>query len=99
MPCFNVWLQRRAASLTTNTLPAGARFYQYAFTPGGMARLLGQLGFEVLEIRPYAALHTLLRYGGWRVSRRVTDVLAYAMDHLPVVQRLGSTCIWVARKW
>jgi SAM-dependent methyltransferase len=97
-PCFNAWLQRRTAGLTPDTPPAGTTFHQYAFTPEGMARLLGGLGFEVLRIHPYAALHTLLRYGGWSVSRRVTGVLAYAMDHLPVVRHLGSTCLWVARK-
>ena len=97
-PCFNVWLQRRATTLTADAHPGGAGFYQYAFTPEGMANLLEQLGFDVLQIRPYAALATIVRYGGWRVPRRMSDVLAYSMDYLPIVRHWGSTCIWVARK-
>lgn len=97
-PCFNEWLQRRAWQLTTDARPTGAEFYQYAFTADGMANLLSQLGFDVVQIHPYAALDTLVRYNGWHVPDSLTTVLAYAMDHFPIVRRMGSTCIWVARK-
>ena len=63
-----------------------------------MAELLGRLGFDVLQIHPYAALDTMIRHGGWRVPSRAKRALAYAMDCLPVVRHWGSTCIWVARK-
>jgi SAM-dependent methyltransferase len=97
-PCFNAWLQRHAARLPARPELGEARFYQYAFTPDGMANLLGRLGFEVLQVRPYAALDTFVRYGGWRVPPTLTPLLALPMDYLPVIRHWGSTCIWVARK-
>jgi SAM-dependent methyltransferase len=97
-PCFNAWLQRHAARLPADAEVGEARFYQYAFTPDGLATLLVQLGFEVLQVRPYATLDTFVRYGGWRVPSTFTSVLALPMDYLPVVRQWGSTCIWVARK-
>jgi SAM-dependent methyltransferase len=96
-PCFNPWLQRHASHLA-GAPPRDQQFYQYAFTPDGMAALLAQLGFEVLQIRPYGALATLTRYGGWHVPTRWTNALALPMDYMPVVRQWGSTCIWVARK-
>jgi SAM-dependent methyltransferase len=97
-PCFNAWMQRRAESLTRGANIAGVEFYQYAFTPDGMRTLLERLGFEVVQVRPYAALDTLIRYDGWRVPARLTNALSLAMDYVPVVRDWGSTCIWVARK-
>ncbi|MBA3885222.1 MAG: class I SAM-dependent methyltransferase [Acidobacteria bacterium] len=97
-PCFNTWLQRRASRLASAPVPAAAPFYQYAFTPDGMATLLGQLGFDVLQVRPYAVLDMFVRYGGWRIPAALTNILALPVDYLPVVRRWGSTCIWVARK-
>ena len=44
-------------------------FHEYAFTVDGMAAVLERLGFEVLQVRPYAALDTLMRYGAWRVPQ------------------------------
>jgi SAM-dependent methyltransferase len=101
-PCFNEWLQRRAHTLARS--PESARsidessFHEYAFTPDGLADLLAQLGFEVVQTRPYATLDTLVRFGGWRVPGPLAFPLAVALDYLPVVKRWGSTCIWVARK-
>jgi SAM-dependent methyltransferase len=98
-PCFNEWLQRRTAQLLAR--PAAideSAFYEYAFTVDGMARVLEQLGFEVLQIRPYAALDTLMRYGGWRLPRTFVKPVAFSMDCLPIVRNWGSTCIWVARR-
>ncbi|HXW04264.1 MAG TPA: class I SAM-dependent methyltransferase [Vicinamibacterales bacterium] len=97
-PCFNGWLRRHASRLGEATASLSSPFYQYAFTEEGMARLLTRLGFEVLQIHPYAALETFTRYGGWRVPSRVKAGLAFAMDHLPGTRRWGSTCIWVARR-
>jgi ubiquinone/menaquinone biosynthesis C-methylase UbiE len=97
-PCFNPWLQQRAADLTSTCAPAGAVFYEYAFTPEGMKKLLEQLAFAVVQVRPYAALHTLLRYGGWRVPAPTKGLLALTLDYLPLVRRWGSSCVWVARK-
>jgi SAM-dependent methyltransferase len=96
-PCFNRWLEGRAARFPADRGP-DATFYQYAFTPSGMAALLARLGFEVVQIRPYAALATLERYGGWRIPRTVNTALAYGFDHAPVLRDWGSACIWVARK-
>jgi SAM-dependent methyltransferase len=98
-PCFNDWLQRRASAFGAAAQAVDeSTFHEYAFTPDGMARLLRQLGFEVLEIRPYAALDTLVRYAGWRVPRRLSDALSFGMDYLPIVREWGSTCLWIARK-
>jgi hypothetical protein len=63
-----------------------------------MARLLGRIGFDVLQVNPYGALETFMRYAGWRIRPGWRRGLAVAMDYLPVVRNWGSTCIWVARK-
>jgi SAM-dependent methyltransferase len=97
-PCFNPWLERRMSRLDTWTDSSCSAFYQYAFTPSGLAAVLAKIGFEVLRIRPYASLDTLVRYGDWRVPRLLNHPLAFGMDYLPVVRRWGSTCLWVARK-
>jgi hypothetical protein len=97
-PCFNSWLERRADRLTPPGAPDEMPFYQYAFTPRGLAALLGRLGFEVLYVRPYAALATFVRYGGWCVPATLMRPLALPMDYVPFVRRWGSTCLWVARK-
>ena len=97
-PCFNPWLQERASDLTSVQAPPGAVFYEYVFTPDGMKTLLEQLAFEVVQVRPYAALQTLLRYGGWRVPGPTKGLLALTLDYLPVVRNWGSSCVWVARK-
>ena len=98
-PCFNEWLQRRAGRLLA--FPASideSAFYEYAFTVDGMAGMLARLGFAVIQTRPYAALDTLMRYGGWRVPPAFVKPVAFSMDCLPLVRNWGSTCIWVARR-
>ncbi len=95
-PCFNRWLQDRP-ELFANATPDG-EFYQYAFTPGGMGRLLRQLGFELLETRPYASLETMLSFGGWNIPSWAMKPLAVAMDYAPVLRERGSCCMWVARR-
>jgi len=97
-PCFNAWMQRRATEIVDAAVPPGARFHEYAFTTDGMAGLLQRLGFEVLQIRPYGAIDTVTRYGGWPVPTPLRKPVAFSLDCLPVVRELGSTCIWVARK-
>ncbi|MGE5243066.1 MAG: class I SAM-dependent methyltransferase [Betaproteobacteria bacterium] len=97
-PCFNRWLERHASRLSAGSGPKSSAFYQYAFTPSGMAGLLATLGFDVLQIRPYGALATFERYGGWRIPHTVSPALAFGMDYVPVLRDCGSACIWVARK-
>jgi SAM-dependent methyltransferase len=97
-PCFNTWLQRHAGDVTAGGGGTGGEFYQYAFTPEGMAGLLTRVGFEVLQVQPYGVLDTFTRYAGWRIPARYRRALAVAMDFLPVVREWGSTCIWVGRK-
>jgi SAM-dependent methyltransferase len=96
-PCFNTWLRGHPGRYTSTGTPAG-EFYQYAFSPEGLAALLGRLGFEVVQVRPYGSLATLLRYGGRTVPAPLVKPLAVAMDYAPVTRAWGSTCIWVARK-
>lgn len=101
-PCFNEWLQRHAPRLT-DPVESGrpvdeSAFHEYAFTPQGMADVLEGCGFDVVQVRPYATLDTLVRFGGWRVPRPIEFPLAVLLDYLPVLRRWGSTCIWVARK-
>lgn len=97
-PCFNPWLQRHVERRSGSVESRSGEFYQYAFTPDGMARLLGRIGFDVLQVKPYGALETFMRYAGWRIRPGWRRGLAVAMDYLPVVRNWGSTCIWVARK-
>jgi hypothetical protein len=97
-PCFNEWLQRWAPTFAADEPVDETTFYEYAFSPSGMAAVLEGLGFRVLQIRPYAALDTLQSYGGWRVPRHLKDALAFGLDYVPVIRNWGSTCIWVAQK-
>jgi SAM-dependent methyltransferase len=97
-PCYNTWLQRHPEDVSARSHVAGTEFYQYAFTPDGMATLLERLGFEVLQVRPYAVLDTFIQFRGWRIPARLTNALALPLDYVPVVREWGSTCIWVARK-
>ncbi len=97
-PCFNRWLQRRAARLVAAEVPTDIAFHEYAFTPDGMARLLERLGFEILQIRPYGAIDTVMRHRRWPVPPAMKKALAFSLDYLPIVRDWGSTCIWVARK-
>lgn len=97
-PCFNTWLQQRMPPGAACASWTGAEFHEYAFTPGGMARLLVTLDFEVLEIRPYAVLATFARFYGWRIAARWSKPLALVLDYLPHVRHWGSTCLWIARK-
>ena len=98
-PHFNDWLQRNADRLPMATAAsADAEFYQYAFTRDGMAALLDRIGFDVLQIRPYDTLATMMEHAGWRVPGRIVAPLALALDYLPAVHRWGRMCLWVARK-
>jgi SAM-dependent methyltransferase len=97
-PCFNAWQQRHVDRVTCGGRGADREFHEYAFTPDGLTRLLRGLGFEVVQVRPYAALDTFIQFAGWRLPPRLTHVAAGVMDYVPVVRNWGSTCIWVARK-
>ena len=97
-PCFNAWQQRHVDRVTRGGRGADGEFYQFAFTPDGLTTVLRQLGFEVVQVRPYAALDTFIQCAGWRVPAGLAHVAAGLMDYVPVVRDWGSTCIWVARK-
>ena len=97
-PCFNEWLQKRAPELAADEPVDETAFFEYAFSPSGMAGLLETLGFRVRQIRPYGALDTLVRFGGWRIPRFLKNAVALGLDHTPVIRKWGSTCIWVAQK-
>jgi len=97
-PCFNAWQQRHVDRVTRGGRGPDGEFYQYAFTPDGLTTVLRRIGFEVLQVRPYAALDTFIRDTGWRLPPRLAHVAAGLVDYVPVVRDWGSTCIWVARK-
>jgi SAM-dependent methyltransferase len=95
-PCFNRWLQVRPERFTATDEPTGD-FYQYAFSPEGLSRVLRNVGFEVLQARPYDVVDTLIKFAGWRIPRQMIKPLA-ALDFAPVIGRWGRCCIWVARR-
>lgn len=97
-PCFNAWLQRHADRVTRDAALNEGDFYQYAFTPDGMSRLLERLGFQVLQVRPYAVLDTFVRCYGWEIPEPWRTPLAFALDYVPYVRQWGSACLWVAQK-
>ena len=96
-PCFNRWLQARETRFSLPGKPIG-EFHEYAFTPNGMTRLLERLGFELLQVRPYGSLATMVYFAGWKVPRLAGKLLAVAMDYMPVSRDWGSCCMWVARR-
>lgn len=99
-PCFNRWLQARPDLFAGCAEPPGGagEFYQYAFSPDGMSRLLERLRFTVLDVRPYGSLTTLMRFAGWRVPGPMTTPLAVLMNHAPVLRNWGASCVWVVRR-
>jgi SAM-dependent methyltransferase len=96
-PCFGRWAQHHLERIMSSGDPQGD-FYQYAFSRDGMKGVLVDLGFEVVQMRSYGVLDTLMRYGGWRIPRPLVSPIALALDHTPGIQAWGSTCIWMARK-
>jgi len=96
-PCFNPWMQRHPDRFASTSKPVGD-FYQYAFSQDGMKGTLTDLGFEVVQVRPYGTLDTLMRYGNWRIPGPAVGLLALALDYVPIIDAWGSTCIWVGRK-
>jgi SAM-dependent methyltransferase len=97
-PCFNAWQQRHVDRVTRGGRGTDGEFYQYAFTPEGLTTLLTGLGFEVVQVRPYAALDTFIHDAAWHLPPRLAHVAAGLTDYVPVVRDWGSACIWVARK-
>lgn len=75
----------------------GRAFYQYLFTPAGMSRTLERIGFQVEEVRPYAAWAGIA--GEWPLLKRLPAGRAVGVfDLVPGLRWLGATAIWVARK-
>jgi SAM-dependent methyltransferase len=95
-PCFNRWMRARPELFAADGRPMG-EFYQFAFSPEGMAALLGRLGFEVVRIRLYDTVDTMIKFAGWQVPRWAVKPLA-VMDYLPVLRTWGRCCVWVARR-
>ncbi|WP_188192430.1 class I SAM-dependent methyltransferase [Nonomuraea sp. SYSU D8015] len=95
-PCFNRWLQARADRFTPTAERTG-EFYQFAFSPEGMRRLLEDLQFEVPFVRTYDTVDTFIQFAGWRLPPWAIKPLAI-MDYLPVLRHWGRCCVWVARR-
>ncbi|ETK33484.1 hypothetical protein MPTA5024_24305 [Microbispora sp. ATCC PTA-5024] len=93
-PCFNRWMRSRPHLFAGE--PSGD-FYQFAFSPEGMSRLLGRLGFDVRRVLLYDTVDTLIKFAGWRVPPWAVKPLA-VMDYLPVLRDWGRCCVWVARR-
>jgi SAM-dependent methyltransferase len=77
--------------------PSHTAFYQYLFTSDGMKHTLERIGYEVIEITPYATWATFALE--WSILGAVPlGRVAGAFDLVPGLRRLGSNCIWTARK-
>jgi SAM-dependent methyltransferase len=97
-PCLNRWLQERPDLFSSKSEIAGY-FHQYGFTPDGMSGVLRDLGFDVLKVRPYRSLGTMIEFAGWKVPAPAMRPLGYLMDYMPTIQqRWGYSCIWVVRR-
>lgn len=95
-PCLNP-LRRRLWDGRTGSATQAGPFYQFLFTPDGMARTLERVGFVDVEAHPYGVWATFAEE--WPVLGRVkVGRAAGILDLVPGLRRLGSTCIWTARK-
>jgi SAM-dependent methyltransferase len=95
-PCFNRWMQARPDRFVHPERHPG-EFYQFAFSPDGMSALLGRIGFDVVRVRLYDTVDTLMKFAGWRVPRWAVKPLA-VLDYAPVLRNWGRCCVWVARR-
>jgi SAM-dependent methyltransferase len=93
-PMLNRLRQRRWRS---GRAGADGSFYQYLFTKESLASTLRRIGFDVVEITPYAAWATLTIEWPW-LGRLPLGRVAGGFDLLPIVRELGSSCIWTARR-
>jgi len=99
-PCLN-GLHRLLIRLGRLSAEREGEFYQYGFEIRSMARMLRDLGLEVLMTRPYGTLLTLSSHlpalglvGGGLLAK----MLAVALDFAPVTRGWGYSCLWIARK-
>lgn len=93
-PCLNRLRQRRWRG---NHLPPAGDFYQYLFTPHGMAQTLQRIGFTSIDTHPYGVWLTLSTE--WpRLGRVPLGRTAGVLDNIPGLRRLGASCIWTGRK-
>lgn len=72
-------------------------FYQYLFTKEGLAATLRRIGFDVVDVTPYAVWATLTIEWPW-LARIPAGRFVGGFDLIPVVRELGSNCIWTARR-
>lgn len=99
-PCFNA-AQRLLHKFGRYRQPVDGTFYQYAFSRQELANVLELLGFDLVQIHQYGAL--LMLTDAWPILKRLVpgplvNPIAAALDSVPVVRRIGHTCIWVGRK-
>jgi hypothetical protein len=72
-------------------------FYQYVFPAQTMCRTLRRIGFEIIDVRPYAVWSTMVIE--FPVLQRLPlGRLVGIADVPPLVRRLGASCIWTARR-
>jgi len=93
-PMLNAFRARRWSSGRAGD---DGEFYQYLFTKDGLAGTLHRIGFQVIEIRPYAVWATLTIEWPW-LNRLPTGRAVGGFDLIPGVRELGSNCIWTARR-
>jgi SAM-dependent methyltransferase len=99
-PCFNALHKAVQFSGRYNTPPKGD-FYQYAFSRQEMSTILESIGFDIVQVQQYGTFLTLSDFVPV-LSRHtpscVKTAAAYGMDSVPMLNRIGHTCIWVARR-
>ena len=100
-PCFNA-LQKLLRHFGRFNGDSGeGRFYQYAFSPQELRGILEEIGFDVIQTHQYG---TLLSFSenfpriDALIPPKLVNPIAFALDSIPGVRRIGHGCIWVARK-
>ncbi|MCK9878967.1 class I SAM-dependent methyltransferase [Frankia sp. Ag45/Mut15] len=84
--------------------PREGEFYQYAFTPAGLAAELRAVGFEAVRAHPYGALATALEFTAAgralaaRVDRGRLRPVEAGLDLVGAPWLSGRACLWVARR-
>ncbi|CAO5168889.1 2-polyprenyl-3-methyl-5-hydroxy-6-metoxy-1, 4-benzoquinol methylase [Frankia sp. AiPs1] len=84
--------------------PREGEFYQYAFTPAGLAAELREVGFEAVRAHPYGALATVLEFttAGRAVAARVDRArlrpVEAGLDLVGAPWLSARACLWVARR-
>lgn len=97
-PHLNDWLAARPHLFAAPGDVTGD-FHQYGFSAGGMTTVLRRIGFEVAAVYPYGALGTLAEFRGVRLPAHLARGAAALLERVPPIrERLGYSCIWIARR-